>query len=590
MRQEEVESVTQDVKPTFVGSQEEIELAGRVFELMLLQGRFYSSDHPIRQSLPELATFFREQGLHKDGAAVDGLIDAALSKNAQVFYREEQDGVVYFTTARRGSYKPVTRMRATSLPTITDRHMGRMMPAPALPGQAQRVVRKPDFVRREATIGGVAATLQTLLTATAPTAAPVKGALPIKEPPKARPAVPAAPAAPAPVKRVPQVETSQGLLINLSKSPADILAKYHDVFCDMVRDRIANDERLVSFGNLWMLAEKKTALAKGELRQVRDFIEASGGPETDESLCSHIFKKDVEVDPAFRFSLNYQLASEKKVFEFVGTNNQNLWWIAGTASPRILRAPLKPAEIGQDFKYLEDEASVSKLPGNKWVHTLTFYEWENGVLPYTPEAKLLLPPPSIKDQKIAQVRFEAPQFETSAYAEVHYPTGNRGGWIEGLAEILVVFVSGAKLTVSRNPDKVDTFSIMYDVKPVQETTVLLYDGKRQRFVFQPLPLSYQVDDTFLLERQRYGGLKDVRRLEEANRRKGDAVIIFAFEKVGVKTTREEKSVYRARLEDLLPIINIEKPFSKASLLRFFTTHPHYRKDESEEGYWVYIPD
>ena len=162
---------------------------------------------------------------------------------------------------------------------------------------------------------------------------------------------------------------------------------------------------------------------------------------------------DPETDPAFRFSLNYQLAAEKKVFEFVGTGNQNLWWIAGSSSPRIVRSPLKPAEIGQDLKYLEDEPPAAKLPGNKWVHTLTFYEWENGVLPYSPEAKLLLPAAMLKEQKVAQLRFEAPQFETSAYVELHYPTGNRGGWIEGLGEILAVFVSGAKLTIARNPEK-----------------------------------------------------------------------------------------------------------------------------------------
>ena len=250
----------------------------------------------------------------------------------------------------------------------------------------------------------------------------------------------------------------------------------------------------------------------------------------------------------------------------------------------------KTISFGQDFKYLEDEAPVSKLPHNKWVHALTFYEWENGVLPYSPQAKLVLPPPFIKDQKIAQLRFAAPQFETSAYVELHYPTGNRGGWIEGLAEILVVFVSGARLTIARNPDKADTFSVTYEMKPVEETNVLLFDSKRQRFVFQPLPLNYKVDDSYLLERQRFGGLKDARRLEEANRRKGDPVIIFAFEKIGEKTTREDKTVYRAKLADLLPVSNIEKPFSTASLLRFFTTHPHYQKDEAEEGYWFYIPD
>ena len=96
---------------------------------------------------------------------------------------------------------------------------------------------------------------------------------------------------------------------------------------------------------------------------------------------------------AFCFSLNYQLSGEKKVFEFVGTSNQALWWIAGSPSPRIVRSPLKPAEIGQDLKYLEDEPAASKLPGHKWTHTLTFYEWENGILPYSPEAKLLLPSP-----------------------------------------------------------------------------------------------------------------------------------------------------------------------------------------------------
>ncbi len=93
--QEEVASVTQDGKPTFVGSQEEIELAGRVFDLMLLQGRFFSSDYPIRQSLQQLGAFFHEQGLHADVARVEAMIDAALRKNGQRFYREERDGVVY---------------------------------------------------------------------------------------------------------------------------------------------------------------------------------------------------------------------------------------------------------------------------------------------------------------------------------------------------------------------------------------------------------------------------------------------------------------------------------------------------------------
>ncbi len=581
--------MTQDGKPTFVGSQEDIDLAGSVFDLMLLQGRSFSSDHPIRQSLQQLGAFLVERGLHTDSSDVEQVLDAVLKKNSQVFYREELEGVVYYTTTRKGSHTPSVRIRSTALPTITDRHMGRSGPVGSNPLPPQRVVtRKPEFVRRDSVL---TSELQSLIKTSA-AALQAKNVPVFKETARHGPAAltPPSPPPPAPVKRVPQVETLQGLLINMSKSPADIAAKNRDFFTTLIRERLVGDGRFVSFGNQWTLAEKITTLAKGELRQVREYIESSGGPETDESLCSNVFRRDIEKDPAFCFSLNYQLAAEKKVFEFVGTANQNLWWLAGTSSSRIVRAPLKPAEVGQDLKYLEDEPVVTKLPNHKWVHTLTFYEWENGVLPYSPEAKILLPAALLKEQKIAQLRVEAPQFETSAYVELHYPTGNRGGWIEGLGEILAVFVSGAKLTIARNPEKADTFSVTFESKPVQETNVLLYDGKRQRFMFQPLPLSYQIDASYLLDRQRYVSLKDVRRLEEASRRKGDAVIIFAFEKVGAKTTREEKTVYRARLEELLPIINIEKPFSNASLLRFFTTHPHYQKDETEEGYWVHIPD
>jgi hypothetical protein len=576
--------VTQDVKPTFVGSQQETDLAGRVFDVMQRQGRFFAVDAPIRQSLQQLSAYFAEQGL----PASPDAIDEAITKNPQVFYREERDGEVYYTTTKKGSYTPAVRTRPGQLPVPTQRHMGGYQGKPTAVA-----IKKPHIVSHDAS---QLAELQALLKTShggVPTGIKEPALQPaIREtprPPRAQPAPPPPP--PAPVKKTPQVETPQGVLISLARSPVEIFAKHRDFFTDLVRERLATDTRFVSFGDQWMLGEQLTTLAKGELRQVREFIESSGGPETDDSLCSNVFNRQPDADPTFRFSLNYQLFADKRVFEFVGTNRQTQWWVAGTQSPRIVRSPLKPAEIGQDLKYLEDEPVAGKLPGHKWTHTLTWYEWENGLLPYSPEAKLLFPAPYMKEQRVAQLRFEAPQFATSAYVELHYPTGNRGGWIEGLGEILAVFLSGAKLIIARDPDKPDTFTITYEeAKPAQESAVLLFDAKRQRFVFQPLPLVYQVSDGYLLERQRFGGLKDARRLDEANRRKGDAVIIFAFEKIGAKSTRDEKTVYRARLDDLLPVVNIEKPFSTASLLRFFATHPHYQRDETEEGYWLYTED
>ncbi len=566
--------MTEDGKPTFVGSPEEAELAARVFELMMVQGRAYGADAPIRRSLRELGTFFLERGLRTDIEEVERLLDDVLSKNSSVFRREEAAGTVYFATSRSGRAPAAHGSPGYRLPVATARHMAGGVVRPAV-----QPAPKPTIFKRDAFA----------VVESKPVIKPRELIRPpaIKEPRPARPVAP-----PAPPKRVPQVVTPQGVVINMAKSPAEILAKHRAFFSEVLRDALASDERFVSFGDDWLLAEHLVPLTKGELRQAREFLAASEMAETDEVLCSSVFGKGQDAPDyrTFRFSLNYHMAGEKKTFEYVGTAEQRLWWLTGVPAPRIVRASLKAAEIGQDLKYLEDEPPVVSQWDGRWVHTLTFYEWENGILPYSPPAKLLLPPPFLKDQKIAHLRFVAPQFDVSVTAELHYPAGNRGGWIEGLAEILAVFVSGAILTIARVPDQANTYSVRFEPEPVREMAVLLYDEKRQRFVFQALPLNYRVDDAFLLERNRFKGLKDVRRLDEANRRKGDPVIMFAFEKIGTKVTKDGKSVYRAHLEELLPIVNIEKPFSTTSLLRFFATHPHYQKDEAEEGYWFYVPE
>ena len=92
-----------------------------------------------------------------------------------------------------------------------------------------------------------------------------------------------------------------------------------------------------------------------------------------------------------------------------------------------------------------------------------------------------------------------------------------------------------------------------------------------------------------MEKTRYKGFNNARRLEENSRRKSPAVLAYAFERVGQKSSEGEKTIYRASLDDLLPAVNVEKPFSKASLVKFMSTNPLYRKDESAEGYYFYTP-
>jgi len=98
-----------------------------------------------------------------------------------------------------------------------------------------------------------------------------------------------------------------------------------------------------------------------------------------------------------------------------------------------------------------------------------------------------------------------------------------------------------------------------------------------------------VDGAQILEKTRFKGPNNARRLDENRRRKSPAVLAYAFARVGQKSSEGEKTIYRASLDDLLPVANIEKPFSKASLVKFMSTSPLYRKDESAEGYYFYTP-
>jgi hypothetical protein len=258
------------------------------------------------------------------------------------------------------------------------------------------------------------------------------------------------------------------------------------------------------------------------------------------------------------------------------------------ASPRPSRTALRSSEIGQDFKFLEDETPRPDEGAGRWIHVLTFYEIENGLLPYSATAKIIFPKPVLKDQRVAQLEFHAPQSNLTVTAELHYPTGNRGGWVEGLEEILDKFVPGARIVVE-GTDRDNLFLLTYRKSEPLELETIRYDDKKRRFGFASVPVEYQVEEPMLVTRNRFKNLANALRLEENARRKGDQVIAFAFIKAGAKVASEEKPVYRANVSDLLPLVNLEKPFSRASLVRFMTTHPHYQKDDTttEDGTYLY---
>lgn len=578
-----------DRQPDFQGTSEERDIAAKIFDLMALQGQSYAIDAPIRQSLRNLVDFFLSKGLYTNARAAAAAIEAAVKANSHVFYRQETDEEVFYITSRRGrAVRPSISAPARYLPPAMPLPVaGRPAQPEATTPSATMAMKKPSFVRRE--------------TPPVTEARPAhRGEKPfppyLRREPKAMPQV----QTPPPPPKRPHIVTPSGEIIYMDRPAEEILETHRAFFQGLVAEHLAGDPRFVSFGQEWFLRDMLIDFTKGDLRRVRQAIEENGDVLADITLLRDLFNKDPNDDDfeIYRFSLNYALFHEKREFEFKGTNDNRLWGVLGMVSPRQSRSPLRPSEIGQDLKYLEDEPPITDEGGGRWVHSLTFYEIENGLLPYTPAAKLILPRPLLKEQRVAVLEFRAPQLNLTVVGELHYPIPNRGGWVDGLEEILDHFIPGARIIIEET-EREDVFLITYRRSDPVNLESIRYDEKKGRYIFTPVVVNYQVNESMLITKDRYKNLANARRLDENSRRKGDLVIGFAFTKVGTKHVEPgegeegggegEKVFYRAHIKDLLPIVNLEKPFSRNSLVRFMATHPHYRKDESEEGYYIYRP-
>ena len=610
--------------PSFNGNADEQKVASAMFGLMLMQSRAFAANVPIRQSLRNFANFFFEQRLRASQAEVSALVESAATANGQVFFRQVTEDDVWYYTCRAGvavpppsaaptRYVPPAASVPTSPAPVTHKREGgpvvitraSVAPAGAIPGQARTGPAVPTFEE-----AGILRTVpKTPRIKPEPEPEPgteeleATGDLPERslpsmpeEEPLVVPETIAVPVVIAPPVRRPQLTTAEGTVVFMDATPEDILEIHGSYLQPLLAEALGADSRFVSFGQDWLLADMVASYTKADLRRAHDAIEDAADVVLDTVLLSDLYGK-VPDDDDFernRFSLNLALAREKRLFEFRGTNQERYWGLVGMASLRPSRTVLRSSEIGQDFKFLEDETPRTDEGAGRWIHALTFYEIENGLLPYSATGKIIFPKPVLKDQRVAQLEFHAPQLNLTVTAELHYPTGNRGGWVEGLEEILDNFVPGARIIVE-GTDRDNLFLLTFRKSESRELETVRYDDKKRRFGFASVTVEYQVEDSMLVTRTTFKNLANALRLEENARRKGDQVIAFAFVKTGVKLASEEKPVYRATVSELLPLVNLEKPFSRASLVRFMTTHPHYKKDETaagstEEAAYLYKPE
>ena len=586
--------------PAFEGTDEERQLAEQVFTLARFQGRFFAATAAINLRRDDLVRFIASRDGGRDPATLAAARDGALGRNRAIFSRSEtDDGVVSYATTRAGTAPvPLGEDLAHSPP---ERFLNPPevapppppKPAPRIPDAwSQRptfdgLLEEPeegDLVSPAglAALGEIAAveagtvaepaTTDELIAAIAAAdvaAVPPAGTAAVLEGVEARPAPrPAVEQAPA-----------------IGSLPAEVLRA-------ALAERLGRDDRFAQFGDRYYNEDLVDRYSRGDLRRIREYILEVTEPLSDDALLQDLFGRRAN-DPSYeaaRFSINFRLSREKRDFEFVGTRDSRLWATGGLAP--IGTTLRKASDLGTDFRPFLDEPAPDAPPGTSVTHTLTFFEWTYGLLPLDGTLRGFFPQPYLEDQKTAVLRFEVPQLFATFLAELRYPTANRGGYLVGFDEFYRENLApGAVMTIDRTPNNDGQFVIRYATTAAREVRILQLDDRRNRYVFRPQTTYAQMTEDWLLTESRFPRLAGAKPLEDRERRRPEVVVGTAFERAAENVGTKSAPRYWSAPEELLPVVNIERPFTLRLLRETLESpqFPQFIADPDTPGAFFYEP-
>ena len=549
------------------GSASEQELAALILNVMLARGMFMSANAVIRMPVSVLAEYASSQGM---SGGEQGVLDA-VAANPDVFSVDATGETPMVQTMRDGRAPQV--IEPVSGHTFASRFLT-PKPRPERP-QTQRPRPRPQ----EPVIDVMAEVVDLPLDV-----APLAAAFEVEE-------VVAPPAEIEPEVEAPVVETPAARTITTQVSRATDVSNVDDLeLARALRERLGSDPRVATFGEQWLMEDRVPRFSRGDLRRLKDYLQEKEQPLTDDDLVQDVLGVRPG-SPEFdlqRFALNYRLLNEHREFEFVGTANQRFWTTSGM--PPIGTSRRKLTELGTDYRFLLEELSENPAYHTRQAvdHTLTFYEFLHGMLPYDREMQELLAGPVTPGQKSAVLTFECPQSFTTYLVELRFPTPNRGGFILGLDDFFAEnLVPGAILAIQ--PTENDGhYRVEYLPESARSDQLLELDERRaQRYVFRPTTYACGVDEAQLLTETRFGGLANEKPLDEKVRRRPEAVIAATFERIG----EEHGGNYSLDLQTLLAGVNIERPMSE-TLLRSVLENDDtgaFSRDPDAENLYTYVP-
>ena len=585
--------VTQQEAPAlkYSGSAEAKKLARRVFDLVLIHSQFMSDLAPIRISLSSIAEFLATQ---PDPATVEE-IEAALRANSHIYDLEEIDGQLVLLTSREGRVPTLEEQPSTH--TFAERFM---KPEPKPERPAQPVRERPRVYPAWATLPSILEGVEDdeeydFGTDEEFDGSGIAGDLAAEAVTEVADAVvdDIATEVEAVVEADEEIEpaTAPARTITLPvATPTDVTGVDDLELAASIHNRLEADPRVANFGEQWMMEDKVPRLSRGDLRRLKEYLQEREQPLTDDDLAQVVLgarpgTPDFEL---MRFATNYRLSREHREFEFVGTSNQRFWTTSNL--PPIGTGRRKPNELGTDYRFLLDEAPEEpKYRSRTSVdHTLTFYEFIHGLLPYDAEMQELLPEPLLPNQRTAVLTFECPQSFTTYLVELRYPTPNRGGYILGLDDFYTDhLVPGAIISISRTEND-GHYRVEFIPESEQNARLLELDERRSpRYVFRPISFSCGVDDSMLLTEEVFGRFNGEKPVDEKVRRRPESVIAVTFERVG----DDSEGNYSADFTTLLAGVNVERPMS-ATLLRNVLDNDDtgaFSRDPEKEDAYTYVP-
>lgn len=414
---------------------------------------------------------------------------------------------------------------------------------------------------------------------------------PVAPPPAPRPSRPA-------YERGTIFTLADGTAIDLRRPMAELIAEHGPHLARILAEKIEQDplRRIVSFGRRYFPEANVINLGKNDLRKIRDYILERGEPLLDTELIADVFYHNTRQSDyeGVRFSLNYRLHREKD-FEFVGVEGAYLWSTKGL--PVIGGKRVKAAEMGQITSYLvegfddslELQSGEAIAQSRSVTRLLTFFEWEYGVLPLDAGLAALLPRPVLPEQRSAVLRFESPQHYSQAVVEVRYPTGNRGGWIQGLEEFFHAhLVPGALVTIAQGSEP-NVFTITYEEAAETSERILTFDEKKNKFAFANVAFYAAVDADQLPSQSRYGRLNRLKAFPMGERRKAELILEHVAETLGEQVGSRAEPRYAINLDDLMMGYNTLRPGSKALLNSLLAHSDEFEADEATPGLFYYTP-